>query len=182
MKANGEAVEVANVQRAKVVVEGIVEEAVVNRKVARGRAAAGRRRGTAFSRSLRSLSRRLGRRRKWCVSRRRVDVGAEVESVWRQSVWRLRNQRRAEEIFIKKKNKKLTRNIFDNLTQVLGVTGGRSHCNWLSVCPQSQLGCVMLFCQAYYDLRRAGGCDGKYAFLAKLVKKQNKKKHQRALI
>lgn len=39
VEANGKAVQVANVQRAKVVVKGIVQQAIVNGKVARRRTA-----------------------------------------------------------------------------------------------------------------------------------------------
>lgn len=86
VEANGEAVEVANVQRAKVVVEGIVQEGVVNRKVAGRRATAGGGRSAAFSSSLRTLPRRLGRRREEGIGGRRVDVGGKVQTVWEVSV------------------------------------------------------------------------------------------------
>lgn len=123
VKANGEAVEVANVQGAKVVVKGIVEEGIINRKVARRRAAARRRRNnTTFGDSLGSLSRRLGRRREECVGRGRVDIGPEVESVW--EAWHRSASVRATASFVQQ----LTGYVLYELAQVLGVAGGGSHC------------------------------------------------------
>lgn len=83
VESNGEAVQVANVQRAKVVVESVVQETVINGEVAWCGAAAARRRD-GVCRSLRSLP-----GRQWCfaarekgIRRRTMGVGAEIQAVY----------------------------------------------------------------------------------------------------
>lgn len=86
VEADGEAVQVADVQRTKVVMEGIVQEGVVDGEVARGCAGTGQ--GRCIGGARRPFPGRWGR---WLggwkqgFGRGRVDVGGEIEPVWRWS-------------------------------------------------------------------------------------------------
>lgn len=78
MELNGKAVQMSDMKRAEIVVEGIVEERIVNGKVARRLAVArGRRRMTGGS-SLGSFPRGLGMRWEQGIGVGRVDVGSKI--------------------------------------------------------------------------------------------------------
>lgn len=83
MELDGKAVEVANMQRTKVVVEGVVQKSVVDCEVA-GRVSVGyqRCRGSSVRISRCSLSGGFGAGER-SIGSRRVHIGAQIESVCR---------------------------------------------------------------------------------------------------
>lgn len=80
VEVNSKSVEVANVQRAKVMVEGIVEESVIDGEVARRLSGAGRWCGGRLP-TLPGRGRCLG---VWerCLRGGRVNVSGQVQAVW----------------------------------------------------------------------------------------------------
>lgn len=83
VEADGEAVEVANVQRAKIMVECIVEQRVVHGEVA-GRICVSCRSRRDVASAVTSPSRRLGRGNKNGVGVGGVDVSCQVKAVWNE--------------------------------------------------------------------------------------------------
>lgn len=85
MEVNSEPVEVADVERAKVCVEGVVEEGVVNSEVHRSLAARRRNRSRLLLISRGSFAWRLwwwGRVWEWSLGGRGSVVGSEVQAIY----------------------------------------------------------------------------------------------------
>lgn len=84
VKSNSKAVQVANVKRAKVMVEGVVQEGIIHGEVAWRRLATGC--SSAIRCSLRSFSGRLGGTGEEGIRGRRMNVGAQIKAVWDEMV------------------------------------------------------------------------------------------------